>query len=288
MELLRALGAIVDPPDPARLPLERVLGLPGNCDGAEHTDLFAFQLYPYASIYLGPEGMLGGEARDRVAGFWRALQRTPPAEPDHLGVLLSLHASLSAAEVCEADAARRALLHRSHSALLWEHIASWVPVYLLRVEELGGRFHRAWARLLMETLAANLDECAGFAELPLHLRAAPFALDEAGADDDILACLLAPACSGVILARADLARAAGELGLGMRAGERRYALAALVGQDPVPTLRWLAGEAARQAEMHSTLPRRFSPIAGFWSERAATSARVLTAMAACVQPSVPV
>lgn len=47
----------------------------------EHTDVLVFQAYPYASIYLGAEGMLGGKARDRIAGFWRALGGEPPAEP---------------------------------------------------------------------------------------------------------------------------------------------------------------------------------------------------------------
>ena len=36
--------------------------------------------------------MLGGEARDRIAGFWRALGLVPPPEPDHLAVMLGLYA----------------------------------------------------------------------------------------------------------------------------------------------------------------------------------------------------
>ena len=287
MELFRALGAILDPPDPARRPLEQALGLPACCDAADHTDLFGFQLYPYASIYLGAEGMMGGEARDRVAGFWRALHQAPPAEPDHLGVLLSLYASLSAAEACEADAPRRVLWRRSRNALLWEHIASWAPVFLLRVKELGGRFHRAWAAMLLEVLAAHTDDCAGFSELPLHLREAPAALDPDG-DDDLITALLAPVRSGIILTRADLARAAAELGLGLRAGERRYALTALIGQDPMPVVRWLAGEAARQADTYHRIPVCFAAVTAFWSQRAETTARALTAMAACAPVEVTV
>jgi hypothetical protein len=65
--------------------------LPGE---AEYTELFLFQLTPYASVYLGPEGMLGGEALDRIAGFWRALQQEPPVEPDHLAVMLGFYARL--------------------------------------------------------------------------------------------------------------------------------------------------------------------------------------------------
>ena len=57
---------------------------------------------PYASVYLGPDGALGGEGADRAAGFWRASGLTPPAEPDHLTALLALYASLG-----EAAARRR-------------------------------------------------------------------------------------------------------------------------------------------------------------------------------------
>jgi TorA maturation chaperone TorD len=62
-------------------------GLPGP-QAHEHTEVFGLQLYPYASVYVGPEGMLGGEARDRIAGFWRVLRLTPATEPDHLATLL--------------------------------------------------------------------------------------------------------------------------------------------------------------------------------------------------------
>ena len=68
--------------------------LEGAIDSSAYMDLFGFQLYPYASVYLGSEGMLGGEARDRIAGFWRAIGEPPPSEPDHLAVLLALYARL--------------------------------------------------------------------------------------------------------------------------------------------------------------------------------------------------
>src|SRR6185295_7023627 len=87
MELLRALAVLAEFPGPEHARLGELLQLPGAPSRAEHTELFEFQLWPYASVYLGPEAMLGGESRDRVAGFWRALQLTPPPEPDHLSVL---------------------------------------------------------------------------------------------------------------------------------------------------------------------------------------------------------
>ena len=99
MEVFRALAALCEPPGPQTGTLAAALGLDGPVpDEAGHTELFLFQLYPYASVYLGPEGQLGGPARDRVAGFWRAVGLTPPAEPDHLAALLGLLAALADAE----------------------------------------------------------------------------------------------------------------------------------------------------------------------------------------------
>ena len=94
-ELLRALGAVADSPAAARA-VAGPLGLDPAGD-AEHTEVFVLNCPPYASVYLGPDGALGGEGADRVAGFWRALAISPPAEPDHLTALLALYASLGEA-----------------------------------------------------------------------------------------------------------------------------------------------------------------------------------------------
>ena len=93
-ELLRGLAVFAEAPGPSHAALADALGIPGVPDAAAYSDVFLFQLYPYAPVHLGPEGMMGGEARDRVAGFWRAVGRTPPPEPDHLAALLGLYAAL--------------------------------------------------------------------------------------------------------------------------------------------------------------------------------------------------
>ena len=87
-ELLRSLGAVPDSPAAARC-VGPALGLDPVSD-AEHTEAFVLNCPPYAGIYLGPQGAIGGEGADRVAGFWRAIGITPPAEPDHLAALLGL------------------------------------------------------------------------------------------------------------------------------------------------------------------------------------------------------
>src|SRR6266705_1585212 len=236
-ELLRALGVLCEPPEPTHARIAEALCLPGRIDAADHTELFGFQLVPYASVYLGAEGMLGGEAADRVAGFWRALRLTPPPEPDHLAALLGTYA--------------RAV------------IGSAPP------------FHAAWAQLLERTLLAEAADLEPPATPPLHLRDAP-GLPEAGEDADALVgVLLAPARSGLILTRWDLARGAAGLGLGLRMGERAFALRSMLAQDPQATLAWLADEAAGWAARHRRTEAVLGEIGRHWRERAEATRALL-------------
>src|SRR3979409_705302 len=129
MELFRALAVLAEPPTKEVARVAEALGLGVLPEQSEYTDLFVFQAYPYASVYLGAEGMLGGEARDRIAGFWRALGSEPPSEPDHLSVLLAALATLPG----EPPSVR--------GALYWEHIASWMPPYLATLRRVGGAVH---------------------------------------------------------------------------------------------------------------------------------------------------
>lgn len=275
MEIFRALGALIEPPAPEHRRLADLLGLGTPPDPAAYTDLFLFQLYPYASVYLGPEGMLGGEARDRVAGFWRALGQTPPPEPDHLAVMLALHARLGELER-EGEEADRARWRHARRAFLGEHLSPWLPPFLAKLADLAPPFYREWGRVLAEALAAEAVALGRPEELPLHLREAPPLPDPRTAEEgDFLQALLAPVRSGLILVRDDLRRAARELDLGARVGERRFVLQALLAQDPTAALAWLAHEARTWARRHRTDPLPGPALAEFWAARAeATAAAV--------------
>jgi nitrate reductase delta subunit len=263
-EVLRALAVLLEAPAPEHAAIAAALELPPAPSADEHTAVLVFQAYPYASVYLGPEGMLGGEARDRIAGFWRALDGEPPGEPDHLSVLLAGLAALAGAP------------RQVRGALFWEHVASWMPPYLAALERIGAPFHRAWARLAGALCREIADDLGPPQRTPLALRAAPGLPPEPGGLDELLAVLLAPARTGVVLVRDDLARAADELGLVLRAGERRFALRALLGQAPGAVLGWLAAEADRQAGALAALPA----VTAWWAERANGTAAWLGALAA--------
>lgn len=319
-ELLRALGALCEPPEPEHRRLGRLLGLPGAADAAAHTELFLLELHPYASVYLGAEGMLGGEARDRVAGFWRAVGRRPPPEPDHLTSLLSLYASLveeavevgprqagSADPAGEDGAGRRVLLGRARKALLWEHLLSWLGPWLSKAEEIAPPFYAAWADLLRGVL---FREAAGMGppeKLPLHFREVSGLGDPRGGEGEagspggggseapsaageaFLRSVLAAVRSGILITRRDLRRAGRSLALGVRKGERLYALRALLEQDAPATLDWLAGEARSWAGRHARLWTEgepsgaavgaLTPVARWWRQRAESAAELLATLA---------
>jgi hypothetical protein len=96
-ELLRSLGAVVLTPPPGNRALCAALDLPIPT-GVEHTDAFVLSAPPHGAIHLGPEGKLGGEGLDRIAGFWRVLGLQAPEDADHLGALLMLYAGRSCTE----------------------------------------------------------------------------------------------------------------------------------------------------------------------------------------------
>jgi hypothetical protein len=142
-ELFRVLGAVAGEPADARTACA-ALGLPVPGD-AEHTEVFVLNCPPYAAVYLGAEGGLGGEAADRAAGFWRAIGMPPPAEPDHLTALLSLYARLGGAAIGPLAPATAAALTRAWQALFWEHLWPWLPGYLDAVDDLGTPALAPWA-----------------------------------------------------------------------------------------------------------------------------------------------
>ncbi|MEM7351346.1 MAG: molecular chaperone TorD family protein [Acidobacteriota bacterium] len=274
MEIFRTLGALIEPPGPALVPLAELLDLGPLPEEAEHSELFLFQLYPYASVYLGPEGMLGGEARDRIAGFWRALGQTPVKEPDHLTTLLAFYA-----ELCEhgstADPAHAERWQQARRAYLWEHLLAWLPVYLAKLGTQAPPFYRRWGRLLNEALQAEAEAVGPQDRLALHLRAAPPISDPRESDlESFLDSLLSPVRSGVLWTRDDLGRAARDLGIGSRIGERRFILEALLAQKTGAVLGWIAEEATAWAARLRQEGGSWGRVLPFWIERAETTAQL--------------
>ena len=279
MELFRALGCLLEEPSAANARFCELLDLGPPPTPAEHTEVFVLQLYPYASVYLGVGGQLGGEARDHIAGFWRVLGEEPAQEPDHLALLLATYARLLDLE--SEDSLHREQWRHARLAFLSEHLLSWLPVYLDKLEGLDSPFYAGWAKLTREALLTAAQDLPAATSLPLALRSAP-ALSDPRVDGGkaFLSSLLSPVESGWILTRTDLARAAAALELGLRRGERRFQLEVLLGQNDAGMLGWLAEEATAASRRHQALGFPSGP---FWAERAATSATLLSGLREQIQ-----
>ena len=302
MEIFRTLGVMAEPPDEHTVRLASLLELGAVPSAQEYADVFLMQVYPYASVYVGAEGMMGGDARDRVAGFWRALGEKPPAEPDHLAALLGLYATLVEAER-ESEAAGRA-----RAAMLWEHLACWLPPWIDKLREIASPSYAAWGGLLAAALREEARRTPPLDRLPLHLREAPPmpgpgkqgesaaagrvesgpTKTEGASEPDpahgFVGALLAPVRSGVLLTRADIARMAADLGLAVRAGERAYALRALLSQDADGVACWLRAEASSWATRHEATAVIDPAMAAFWSARARRTGKIVAGMEAGVEP----
>jgi hypothetical protein len=222
--------------------------------------------------------MLGGEAADRVAGFWRALSLAAPADADHVTTLLGLYASLLDAEHEQPPGPRRTIRRRARVALLHEHLLTWLPPYAHAMIDGGPMAYAAWARLLRESLLAEAADAGVPEQVPLHLRDVP-ALDGDVRLDDFVVGLLTPARSGMLLSRAHLAAAARQSALGLRLGDRRRVLRALLEQDPVRVMTVLARQARAWRRRHLADRPVSGPAAAHWADRAGAAARLLAAAA---------
>jgi len=274
-ELFRALGAMAEAPGPHQENLAGLLGLP-RPSGEQWTEAFVVQLVPHASIYLGEEGMLGGEAADRVAGFWRALRLPVPTEADHVAALLGLYAALADAERTAPDDPQRTMWRQARIALLHEHLVSWLPAYTWAMSDSGPAPYARWASLLHEALLAEAAELGVAEKLPAHLRQVA-GVSADGRLDEILTGLLTPARSGVVITRTHLAMLARGTGLGLRLGDRRRVLRALIEQDPAATLAALIQQAREWLARHRANEAAFGPAARYWGDRAAATVAMLIA-----------
>lgn len=287
MELLRTLGALLEPPtqDSAHLQhLADLLQLGPLPEASEHTDLFQFQLYPYASVYLGEEGMLGGEARDRIAGFWRILDLEPPIECDHLTIMLTFLAQLEEKQREEQQrrAPPRHIERWQHlrTTFLHEHLLTWLAPWLTRLESLAPPFYCRWAALLREALQDQTEALQLPDDLPAFMQTAPGIADPRHEGlEGFLDSLLAPLRSGLLIVRDDLRRGARELDLGVRLAERKFVLKGMLMQNAEGVLSWLAEEAKFSASRHQQLTLAPSSLSVHWSERAKASSRLLAELA---------
>ena len=269
IELIRALGFFCEPPSEEHVRIAKILGFSQIPTRDLYEGIFCRELPPYASEYIDCGANSDGEALERISGFWRALQRDVPNEPDHLSGLLGLVAYLEELQGSEKEPARAVLIRRSRSALLWEHLLPWLPMYLDKVESIGGdTVYGDWARLLSETLVNEYRSLGPLENLPIHLASSSGLPDprDRGAKP-FVSSLFCPNKSGFVLLSDDLSELATELGVTPSYKDPRLTLEDLLRLAPKETLNALANLAS---EMPSRLISKWGSlgeITAHWEAR---------------------
>ncbi len=260
---------------------------------AEHHALFAFNVFPYQSLFLDPSGLLGGAESTRIhaayahSGFQ---VDASDASPDHMGHELNFLGFLCGAE---ADAWTDGLpgvaeeMRQRQTAFLDTHLLRWIGSFVEAVSRQAFPFYAALAELTLMTVAdhaaamgmSTTDRSPAFAlSDPLDLLES-----EETSLGDITAYLLTPPYSGLFLTRDDIGRLGRRFDLPRGFGERRQLLAnllqAAVTYDQFPPVcTELAAECTQASQRYATMAEEHPVLAPWlvpWMERSRETAALM-------------
>ncbi len=237
---------------------ELVVALPDLFDADEsaatHYHLFQLNLFPYESIFLATDGLLGGPITNKVQQQYEQSGFTVDASatsPDHIGQELAFLAYLCGAEanawedgLGETPALSTvevavSIQNRQHT-FLQHHLLRWLTPFVLAVQAQEVAFYSGLAELMLTFVADHAEN----ANLPVHphvLPDLPFLLDNDKTSlKDIAHYLITPAYSGFFLSRDQISHIARQHQLPRGFGSRTQMLTNLmktaVQYDVLPAL----------------------------------------------------
>ncbi len=219
--------------------LAEALPVPFSADeaAADYQHLFGFNVFPFASVFLDPEGMLDGPVTDYVRRqFQRAGCPTPLTgeAPDHLGQELTLLAFLARAEAGAwidglPTEARR--IRRLERRFMDEHLLGWLIPFTQAVRDEGFPFFTVLAELTLDLALDHRSALDDGGRPPLKrftLPEPPPLLDDPGTGlKDIAAYLTTPPWAGLFLSRDAITRLGRYAGVPRGFGDRTRMLANL-------------------------------------------------------------
>jgi putative dimethyl sulfoxide reductase chaperone len=279
--------AYLRPPDEGFLGLAKEVIEPFSASDLAglHSWLFDFNVYPYASVYLDPSGMLNAPWSDFVAGVHRALGLELSASAN-LAAADHLSAELEAVAILlerEAEGTRAVAMERARHGqrtLLLEQLLPWLPIFsqaLARANDGGfyGRLGELTLALALEhavelVTAGDKAPTFAFAEAEGELPSPSVSKKGAGAARSALQALITPARSGLFLSREDIKKLARSLGLPVRFAERAFMLESLIeaadGERLSELFAALEQAAEEQLEEIVTLQGAHPKLATIWQE----------------------
>ncbi len=261
--------------------LSASLGVAG-VSASDLYQLFVNELPPFASIYLSSDGNIGGNSRSVIAGFYSALGIPTPSDPDHLASLLRLlsgilnkEAELAGAGSNPEDESRLASVSRARSVLVNDHLAPWLPAYLLRAEEVAPRPLLGWVSCALDLLSVMVGERQYVVPGP---RAYDEKLAEPGSSSELISWITTPGRSGIIVTHWDISNLAELLGMALRVGRKRFVLEELWAQGGTQVAGCIEAMAVRQMKLFDENIGDF-PSLQAWSDKAAGTQQLLATLA---------
>ncbi len=198
---------------------------------ADHYQLFGHTLFPYESIYLDGEGLLGGSLTNAVQRFLGVMGYGglfDDSSPDHLGHELGGLAYLCRQEaelLQRAETSEAAGIRASQREFLESHLLRWLLPALIAIEQHGSRFYCAMAALTLDLMGEHYEELIEGAAEPLYqfkLPSPPALLEnDATGLREIARYLVTPPYSGMVMSRESITRMARRLQLPRGFGNRQ-------------------------------------------------------------------
>lgn len=266
---------------------------------AQHYQLFGLNVFPYESIFLHDDGMLGSVVTEAVQETYRRIGFTPTSSEsaDHLANELAALAFLVGAEadaLSDSEQAQSQRMRHLQRQFLDEHLLRWFPALVQAVHQQDVPYYSELSDVLLrmfiehrESLGEDLLAQAGEFALP----DVPVLLErEKTGLKDIAAFLLTPALSGLYLSREDIRRLGRTVELPHGFGSRQQMLTNLLRvaadyQQLEAVLQQML-ELVQQWQRHYDTVAAHSTlqcIAPVWQQRLIHSANMLAQMQAAAR-----
>ncbi|MCZ6758244.1 MAG: molecular chaperone TorD family protein [Bacteroidetes bacterium] len=111
---------------------------------AEHETMFGFNVYPFASLFLESDRMLGGETTQQIRAFASRSGIDVGSDtnaPDHIATELRILERLAKNDPPQED---------SIAEFIDQHLFSWLPAFVVAVREESNDFYSEVADLMLE------------------------------------------------------------------------------------------------------------------------------------------
>jgi putative dimethyl sulfoxide reductase chaperone len=204
---------------------------------ADHYALFGMSVFPFETVFLAEDGLLGGTVTESVThAYYEAGYQSDDSETaDHIGNELGLMAFLCGAESdAREDEVVQAIYHtiQLQRQFLDNHLLCWLPSLVLAIHQQGDEAFSVIADLVLDLVLKHrqsLYDDPMHPTQPLILPATPNILDDGKTGlKDIADFLLTPVYTGHYLSRNDITRIGGQFRLPSGFGKRHQMLTNLL------------------------------------------------------------